>query len=115
MSQAKVPEPEPEPKPEPEPEPEPDESSPASYPPDPNDTPALPVDTDAGATRALSALLKLSPFLDLHQKAGMTADHPVRERVCFFFDFLIRLVVVVILLAVIVAIAWKTLAPLPDL
>lgn len=95
--------------------PEPDEASPASYPPEPGDAPALPVTADAGATRALAKLLTLSPFLDLHDRAGHGVDHHLRSQLCFALDLVLRLVVVVVLLAILIAIAWKTLAPLPKL
>lgn len=93
--------------------PEPDESSPAAFPTTSDDTPSFPPTADAGATRALAAFLKLYPFLDLHDRAGANADHRVRGWVCFSLDLCLRLVVVVLIVAVILAIAWKTLAPFP--
>ncbi|HEX7167545.1 MAG TPA: hypothetical protein VF230_11250 [Acidimicrobiales bacterium] len=93
-------------------EPQPDPGEPASYPAD--DTAALPPGADSGATRALAGLLKLSPFLDLHDRAGTSEDHRFRAWVCFVLDGIVRFVVVALLLGVIVALAWKTLAPLPD-
>ncbi len=95
--------------------PQPDAKVPAAFPTSPDEPagPALPTGVDAGSTRALSWLLTASPFLDLHQKAG--GDHPKRGALCFLFDFLLRLLVVVLLLAIVTTVAWKTLAPLPPL
>ncbi len=98
-------------------EPAPTESGPpAGFPIDPEDeTPAAPPSVDAGTTRALARLLKASPFLDLHERAGNPTDHRFRGWLCFCLDLLLRLMVVGLLVLVISAIAWKTLAPLPDL
>lgn len=97
------------------PDPTPDEANPATYPPGPDDglTPALPLESDAGATRALAALLGMTPFLDLHDRAG--GDSVARRRICFAVDFLLRLVVVTLLVAVIALVVWKLLAPFPSL
>lgn len=91
--------------------PTPDEDAPANFPAD--DVPALPVESDAGATRALASLLKLSPFLDLDERAS--GESAWRRRLCFALDLLVRLAVVVVLVGVIGAVAWKVLAPLPPL
>lgn len=97
-------------------EPAPDAAHPAAYPPEPADrAPVVPASADAGTTRALAALLKLSPFLDLHSHAGNVEKHRLRGQVCFVLDLLVRLVVVALLLGVITAVAWKTLAPLPEI
>ena len=93
----------------------PDETKPAAYPPSSDDeTPAVPPSADAGTTRALAALLKLTPFLDLHRAAN-NEGHRFRGWLCFTLDLLLRLLVVGLLVCMIGAIAWKTLAPLPDL
>jgi hypothetical protein len=92
--------------------PEPDESVPASYPADPQE-PSLPPGTDAGATKALAGFLKLTPFLDLHQKAGGDAGHRFRGWLCFALEMVLRAVVIGLLLAIIVTVAWKTLTPIP--
>ncbi len=96
-------------------EPTPDEAVPGRYPVAPDDEPAVPQGADAGTTRALARLLKASPFLDLHERAGNPIDHRLRGGLCFALDFIVRLVAVALLLGVLMAIAWKTLAPLPDL
>lgn len=97
----------------------PDEAAPvesgAGYPVTDDDALAVTPQTDAGTTRALAKLLRASPFLDLHERAGNPTDHRFRGTVCFLLDLATRLVVVVLLLGVLAAIAWKTLAPLPDL
>jgi hypothetical protein len=95
------------------PVPSPDEKQPAAYPPDPGEAkaPELPTGVDSGSTRALSSLLKASPFLDLHEKAG--GKHPLRGGICFISDYLVRLTVLVLILGIIGCVAWKTLAPLP--
>lgn len=95
-------------------EPAPDESHPAAFPPSPDEPAPVPVAADAGTTRALTELLRRHPFLDLHRAAGDVANHRFRGWICFTFDFLLTLIVVALLLAILAAIAWKTLAPLPD-
>ena len=94
--------------------PTPDENHPAAYPPDPADDkpPELPPSVDSGGTRALYSLLRATPFLDLHKKAG--GKHPVRGWVCFASDFLVRLIVLILMIGIIGAVVWKTLAPLPE-
>ncbi len=92
---------------------EPDESAPANFPALPEEAPRLSTGADAGATQALAGFLKLTPFIDLHQKAGDESGHRFRGWLCFTLDTLIRLVVIVLILAIIVTVAWKTLAPVP--
>lgn len=95
--------------------PTPDESHPAAFPTTPTDmVGALPSTTDAGTTRALANLLRLSPFLDLYERVG-NGKLDAKGRVCFLLDLVVRLVVVGLLLGTILAVAWKTLAPLPPL
>ena len=94
-------------------EPKPDEAHPASYPPTQEDE--FPAATDGGGTRVLSRLLTRSPFLDLHKRAGNESAHPKREMLCFSLDLVVRIVAVVLILGIVIAVAWKTLAPLPDL
>lgn len=99
-----------------EPEPSPDESLPASYPAtDDDDLPSLFPTGDGGTTRFLERLTRATPFLDLHERAGAVQDHVWRGRICFTLDLLVRLVVWVVMVSVVLAIAWKALAPLPDL
>ncbi len=95
------------------PDPTPDEDSPATFPvgPEDNRAPTLPVESDAGASQALTALLSLTPFLDLHDRAR--GDSAWRGRLCFTLDLVLRLITVGLLIALIVAVAWKVLAPLP--
>jgi hypothetical protein len=92
----------------------PSEDEPAAFPADEDDklaAAAAAMAQDAGTAHLLARLLRLSPFLDLHDRAG--GHHPWRSGICFFFDFLLRLAVVTALLAIVVGVAWKTLAPLP--
>lgn len=90
-----------------------DEQQPAAYPLEESPAPALPPEADAGTTRALSSLLTATPFIDLHLKAG--GVHPKRETLCFACDFVLRLLSWFLLVGIILAVAWKVLAPLPDL
>lgn len=94
-------------------EPAPNPDVPASYPTDDDDEFELPAGADGGTTRLLARLLRVSPFLALDERAG--GHHPRRRMICFTFDFLLRGLIYLILLAIIVAVAWKTLAPLPEL
>jgi len=96
--------------------PDPDDDVPAVYPASDGDqtSPDVPATSDAGTTRALSALLRLSPFLDLHRKAGDEDRHRKRGTMCFFLDLAVRVVTILLLLAILTAVAWKTLAPLPS-
>lgn len=94
----------------------PDENNPSSFPvgdgEPPNPTaPALPVPADGGASRLLLGLAKVTPFLDLHDRA--VGDSKWRARFCFALDLTLRLTVYAALLGAIVAVAWKTLAPFP--
>jgi hypothetical protein len=91
--------------------PAPDERSPAAFP--ATDAPALPAESDAGTSRALAAFLTITPFLDLHERAGDSDRHPHRARLCFTLDLLVRAAAIALLLAVIGAVAWKVIAPLP--
>jgi hypothetical protein len=92
----------------PPPAPAPDAKTPGAY---PATDPALGPEADAGTTRALSAFLTITPFLDLHERAG--GNHPWRQHLCFACDFVIRLAVVVLLLGILTVVAVKTLAPIP--
>jgi hypothetical protein len=95
------------------PTPTPDEGSPAALP--STDDPTFVPAGEGGTAKALAKLLQQSPFLDLHERAGSPADHRLRGGACFVTDFVLRLAVVVLLLAVIAAVAWRALAPLPKL
>lgn len=97
--------------------PQPDESQGAVYPLDADtDTDAaasaLPASADAGGTRLLARFLKLTPFLDLHDRAG--GNHRLRLWVCFIADFLVRACAIALIFAIVVCVVWKTLAPLPQ-
>src|SRR5687768_12913631 len=83
---------------------------------DPGRSPYLPPSADSGATRALASLMGLTPFLDLHKHfAKRTTANTDRSRlVCFTLDLLLRLTVVLLILFILAAFAWKTLAPLPE-
>lgn len=92
----------------------PDDAHPAAYPPTPGeDDPRLPPSTDAGSTGALARLLRQTYFLNLY--GAFSREHRGLHYFCFAIDFLIRLVVVSLLVAIIAVVAWKTLAPLPPL
>lgn len=93
--------------------PEPDPSHAAAFPAT-DDASFGPVG-DAGTTGALAHLLRRTPFLDLHERAGSPADHRFRGWLCFSLDFVVRLLIVVLILGIIAAVAWKTLAPLPNI
>lgn len=95
------------------PSPTPDENNPAALP--STDAPTFGPVGEGGTAKALAKLLQQTPFLDFHERAGSPADHRLRGRVCFAIDFLLRLAVVGLLLAVIAAVAWRALAPLPAL
>lgn len=100
-------------------DPDPDPSNPATFPAtDSGDASrGLPRGSDAGATDFLAKFLTLTPFLDLHERALKVSggEHAKRGGICFFSDFLVRTVVVVLILGLVVFVAWKALAPLPDL
>lgn len=97
--------------------PEPDSENPAVFPSSSEEDKApiqgLPPSVDAGSTRTLASLMLVSPFLSLHRNAG--GDHPKRAAVCFFFDFLLRLLAVSVVVVIVGAAAWKMLASLPPL
>lgn len=90
----------------------PEGAPPASLPVDPNEPLAIDPAVDAGATRTLFRLLSARPFSDLYQKVG-AGNLKFRGWVCFVFDFLFRLAVILLLIGIIFAVAWKTFAPLP--
>jgi hypothetical protein len=102
------------------PEPQPDEHQQAAYPADASEPrgPAVPTSQDGGATSLLARFLTLTPFLDLHERAlkigGRATDHRLRGTFCFFCDVIVRVVVVTLILGIAVGVAWKTLAPLPE-
>lgn len=97
--------------------PQPDESQGANYPLDADtDTDAaasaLPPSADAGSTRLLARFLTLTPFLDLHERAG--GHHRLRLWICFIADFLVRAGAIALIFAIVACVVWKTLAPLPQ-
>lgn len=102
--------------------PEPNAANPSTYPlGDDDDTsrgvrPPMPQHSDGGTSRLLAWLLGLSPFIDLHHKAlaKTGGKHPWREGICVTLDCAFRVMVLALLLAIIGAVAWKTLAPLPS-
>lgn len=91
--------------------PSPDPETPAYFPID--DAPPWASSTDGGTTRALSQFLTISPCLDLYQRSG--SSHRGLFGLCFALDLLIRLGATALIIAILGAVAWKTLAPLPDL
>jgi hypothetical protein len=93
--------------------PEPDPANAAGFP--ATDDADFGTTGDAGATGALAKLLRRTPFLDLHERAGSPTDHRLRGWLCFCLDLGVRIVVVLLILSIIGALAWKTLAPLPQL
>jgi hypothetical protein len=87
----------------------PDEKNPAAF----ADEDPIPPSADGGTTRTLLSLLSRHPFWSLYVTTHGIQKLPVRAWACFVLDVLFRLAVVTILLGVIAAVAWKTLAPLP--
>lgn len=88
-----------------------DPNTPAVFPADDPPAGAAPVNADGGASWALAQLLQLRLFTELHKSAEGAGKW--RAKICFAADFIVRVVVLLMLLAVIATIAWKTLAPLP--
>jgi hypothetical protein len=89
-----------------------DEAEPARYSDDEEDS--IKTGADGGASQTLMALLSRHPFSSLYQATGGNKDHlDVRGWVCFILDLMFVLVVVSLLLGIIAAVAWKTLAPVP--
>src|SRR4051794_19673847 len=97
----------------------PDPEHPANYPPEPRESSAVPPappapDAAGGALGALSWLLFVSPFTDLYRRAyGVETRHAKLKGFCFAFDFVVRLLVTLLLLALAAALAYKALAPFP--
>lgn len=58
-------------------------------------------------------VLEAAYFLALHERAGDPDKHPRRATMCFALDFALRLLASVLLLAIAVVVAWKSLSPLP--
>jgi hypothetical protein len=88
-------------------------------------------DPTSGGARFLSHLLRRSPFLDYFSQVAEASytgkntepkvrkaqqDHPALFRFCVIADMTLRVIVVILILALIVAVAFKTLWPLtsPD-
>lgn len=92
----------------------------AAYPPVPGE-PAAPLAVTpgglGGATKSLGTILQATFFINLHvaalERMGDGKRHAFRAWLCFAVDLLLRLVVLVLLIAIALAVAWKTLAPLP--
>jgi hypothetical protein len=91
--------------------PSPDPATPANFPLD--EDPPWANSTDGGTTRALSQFLTISPCLDLYQRSG--SNHRWLFALCFALDLVIRLGATILIITILGAVAWKTLAPLPDL
>jgi hypothetical protein len=88
--------------------PQPDENHPASY----ADSNEGVGDVTGGSARALARLLTATPFLDLCDRAkGGT----YLKAICITLDMVVRAVVLSLLLGILGAVAWKTLAPLPHI
>jgi hypothetical protein len=96
--------------------PQPDESQPGAYPLTDDDPAgaALTPTADGGGTRFLARFLTLTPFLDLHQRAGSGTAHRIRGWVCFLADFIVRAIAIALMFVIVACVAWKTLAPLPQ-
>ena len=86
---------------------------------DPDNVGRYPIDEDGphgaagGTTTMLFRFLQRTPFLDLHERAGDPEAHPWRRRLCFAADFCLHAIAATLLLGIIAALAYKTLAPLP--
>jgi hypothetical protein len=89
--------------------PQPDENEPASFP----STDEIPTSTDGGTTGTLLNILSRHPFLGIYEKTADRGDLGTRGRVCFALEVILTIVVLALVLAIIAAVAWKTLAPLP--
>jgi len=87
----------------------PDETEPAVFP--ANDE--IPVGADAGTTRTLMSLLSAHPFWNLYEATRSPEPLKGRALFCFVMDVIFRIVVVLLLLGIIAAVAYKTFAPLP--
>jgi hypothetical protein len=72
-------------------------------------------DAKAGdaATRTLLGFLRLHTFLDLYKRSG-EGTLPLRGKVAFMLEIFIHLLTALLLLAIIAALVWKALAPLPS-
>lgn len=96
----------------------------------PQDLPEVPGAADGGASTALAALQRRVPFTelfctianrtqpgrgDVERAYTLRTAHPYWYALCCLLDGLLRLVVTALLLAVLAAVAWKTLTPLPAL
>jgi hypothetical protein len=89
--------------------PEPSEADPAGF---ADDDDAIPESADGGTAQTLIKLLSRHPFTSLYEKtAGQKLG--LRGRICFLLDVIFVAIVVALLLGIIAAVAWKTLAPLP--
>jgi hypothetical protein len=93
--------------------PEPDEDNPAAYGGDDEVS-------DGGATRTLLALLSRHPFYSLFRAVEGALRNGGKPRAvllfaCVSLDLLFTLLVVALILGITFALAWKTLAPLPNL
>lgn len=90
--------------------PEPDPARPAGF----AESSPLPAGAQAGGGEQIAgAFLHRAFFLALHERAGNPDDHPLRAAVCFWMDFVLRLVASSIVLGIAVVAAWKALSPLP--
>jgi hypothetical protein len=96
--------------PEPEPEPTEVEAAAAAYP--------LPEDRGTGggpaaANQILWDLIHRTPYWSLYLKTLDRDPFDRRARVAYMAEFILLTVVLLILLAIAIGIAWKALAPLP--
>lgn len=98
--------------------PQPDEDKPSAFADDPGDAMGA---MAGGSARALSRLLKTHPFMDVYDRVARdTKDRNTKalralKVACATLDILFRLTAHLLLLAIIAAVAWKTLAPFPSL
>jgi hypothetical protein len=69
---------------------------------------------DAGSTRVLLRLISLHPFWALYLRTADIEDLKFRGRVIFVLEVIFLIIYSLAILAVIVAVVWKTLAPFPN-
>jgi len=91
------------------------EVPPPGYPPVPSE-PASPkqnpLGTDGGPANPLAKLILLRPFVDLNGR--MKDSRGWKGTLCFLTEYVLTLIVYLVIVAVLVVIAEKTLSPLPS-
>lgn len=90
-----------------------DEQTPAAYTDD--DYPEFDTGgaSDGGTLQFLGQLARVKPFIDLYN--GSPTQNSIFRRICIASDYVIRLLVWALILAVVIFIAWKAIFPLPPI